>query len=330
MLTLSVGTSVAADLPGAGKTIQPARATWTNEWFGTEIYIKALQDLGYDVKRPVTLEAPTFYQAVGQGDVDFWVNGWFPLHDTYRKAFGDNAEVIGYMVKGGALQGYLIDKKTADAHHIVSLEDFKKPEIAKLFDITGDGKADMVGCPPGWGCELVIENHMDAYGLRDAINVTKASYEASMADVLGRYKTGKPVFFYAATPSWAVGVMKPGIDVVWLEVPFPSLPKGDEANLDKITVPHVEGCVADPCKMGFPPNDIRVVANKKMLNENPAIRKLFEVAAIPLEDFSAQNARMNAGEDKDSDIIRQAAEWIAAHQELYDGWLKAAKEAAAN
>lgn len=183
MLTLPVGMAVAADLPGSGKTIQPARATWTNEWFGTEIYIKALQDLGYEVKRPVTLEAPTFYQAVGQGDVDFWVNGWFPLHDTYRKAFGDNAEVIGYMVKGGALQGYLIDKKTADAYHIVSLEDFKKPEIAKLFDTTGDGKADMVACPPGWGCELVIENHLDAYGLRGAINATKASYEASMADV---------------------------------------------------------------------------------------------------------------------------------------------------
>ena len=108
-----------------------------------------------------------------------------------------------------------------------------------------------------------------------------------------------------------------------------TLPKGDEANLDKISVPHVEGCVADPCKMGFPPNDIRVVANKKMLDDNPAVRKLFEVAAIPLEDFSAQNARMNAGEDKDSDIVRQAAEWIAAHQALYDGWLKAAKAAAA-
>lgn len=320
--------AVADDLPGTGVTIQPARATWTNEWFGTEIYIKALQDLGYDVKRPVTLEAPAFYQAVGQGDVGFWVNGWFPLHDTYRTAFEGKADVVGYMVKGGALQGYMIDKKTADAHKITSLEDFKKPEIAALFATGGDGKASLVACPPGWGCELVIDNHLDTYGLRHAITPMKASYEASMADALGRYKSGTPVFFYAATPSWAVGVMKPGVDVVWLDVPFPSLPKGEEANLEKTVVADVEGCVSNPCKMGFPPNDIRAVVNNQLLNDNPAAKKLFEVVEIPLGDFSEQNARMNAGEDKDADVVRHAEEWIAAHRETYDGWLAAAKAAA--
>ena len=63
---------------------------------------------------------------MGFGDVDLWVNGWFPLHNTYRDDFEPGARVIGYVAKGGALQGYLIDKKTADEYGIKSLEDFKK------------------------------------------------------------------------------------------------------------------------------------------------------------------------------------------------------------
>jgi glycine betaine/proline transport system substrate-binding protein len=232
------------------------------------------------------------------------------------------------MVKGGALQGYLIDKKTADEHNIKSLADFKNPEIAALFSTTDDKKAALVACPPGWGCELIIDHQLDAYGLRDTVNPIKASYEASMADALGRFKAGKPVFFYAATPGWAVGVMKPGKDVVWLDVPFSSLPKGQEADESKTVVPGVQGCVTDPCNMGFPPNDIRVVANNKFLDENPAAKKLFELVKIPLDDLSAENVKMNAGENKDEDIIRHAEEWIAAHKAEYDDWIKQAKAAA--
>lgn len=50
-------------------------------------------------------------------------------------------------------QGYLIDKKTADKYHITNIEQLKDPKIAKLFDANNDGKADLTGCNPGWGCE---------------------------------------------------------------------------------------------------------------------------------------------------------------------------------
>lgn len=314
--------------PGDGITVKPARATWSTGWFQTDIYIKALKKLGYNVEKPVTLDNPPFYQAVSQGDVDFWVNGWFPLHNTYRKDFQTGAETIGYVAKGGALQGYLIDKKTADKYHITNLDDFKKPEIRKLFDADGDGKADLVACPPGWGCELVIAHQLDAYKLRDDIKPIKASYSASMADAIGRYKEGKPIFFYTWTPNWTVGVLKPGKDVVWIEVPFPSLPKDQKALEDKTTISGVKGCVADPCKMGWPANDIRPVVNKKFLEENPAAKKLFEVVRIPIQDIFAENAKMHAGEDRESDISRHADEWIAKHQATFNQWIDEAEKAA--
>lgn len=327
MLAASAGPAMAAG-PGDGVTVQPARATWDTGWFQAEIYRQALEALGYNVAKPKSLDNPVFYQAVASGDVDFWVNGWFPLHNTYKDDFSKGAETVGYVAKGGALQGYLVDKKSADKYHIKSLEDFKRPEVMKAFDSNGDGKADMVACPPGWGCELVIEHQLDAYKLRDAINPIKASYSASMADAIGRFKEGKPILFYTWTPNWTVGLLKPGKDVVWIDTPFPSLPDDQKQFEDMTTVKGVEGCVTDPCKMGWPANDIRPVVNKQFLEDNPAAATLFKVARIPLQDIFAENAKMFAGEDKPADIERHASQWIADHQKTFDSWISKATAAA--
>src|SRR5690606_24617614 len=145
-------------------------------------------------------------------------------HNTYRDTFEGKASLVGTVAEGGALQGYLVDKKSAEAYGITSIEDFKKDEVKRAFDANGDGKADLVACPPGWGCELVIEHHLDAYDLREHVNPIKAGYSASMADAMARYRDGKPIFFYTWTPNWTVGLLQPGEDVVWIEVPFPTLP----------------------------------------------------------------------------------------------------------
>ncbi|HSR72187.1 MAG TPA: glycine betaine/L-proline ABC transporter substrate-binding protein ProX [Kiloniellales bacterium] len=321
------GTAQAAG-PGDGVTVTPARATWDTGWFQTEVYVKALEALGYEVERPKSLDNPIFYQAVAQGDVDFWVNGWFPLHNSYKPDFEAGATPIGYVAQGGALQGYLIDKKTAEANGITNLEDLKKPENAALFDADDDGKADLVACPPGWGCELVIAHQLDAYKLRDTVEPIKAGYSASMADALSRYEAGEPILFYTWTPNWTVGLLEPGKDVVWIEVPFPSLPDDQKQFEEFTTVEGVTGCVDDPCEMGWPANDIRPVANNQFLEQNPAAKRLFEVVRIPLGDIFAQNAKMFEGEDSPEDIQRHADEWIAANKATFDKWIKEASDAA--
>jgi len=325
-LMLPLGAAQAAE-PGEGKTVAPAQATWDTGWFQLQIYARALEELGYTVEDPTTLDNPVFYQAVAQGDVDFWVNGWFPLHNEYEDTYAQGAELVGYVAKGGALQGYLVDRKSAEELGITSLEDFKDEEIAAAFDADGDGKADMVACPPGWGCELVIEHQMEAYELGDTVNTIKASYSASMADAMARYQQGEPILFYTWTPNWTVGMLKPGEDVVWIEVPFASLPEAQAEFEDATVVEGVTGCVADPCEMGWPANDIRPVANSAFIEDNPAARKLFEVMEIPLDDIFAQNALMFEGEDSKEDLARHAEEWIEGNREQFDQWLEEARAA---
>lgn len=314
----------AQDMPGEGTTVRMAQATWDTGWFHAAIYKQLIEELGYAVEGPTTLDNPPFYQAVAQGDIDLWVNGWFPLHNTYQPTFEGSAEIVGAVAEGGALEGYLISAAAAEEFGITSLEDFKRDEVKEAFDRDGDGKADMVACPPGWGCEIMIEHHVDAYELRDHVNTIKAGYSASMADAIAAHEAGEPILFYTWTPNWTVNELSPGEDVVWIEVPEVNLPD-DMADLaDAATREGVAGCVADPCTLGFPANDIVPVANTAFLDENPAVRALLDEASVPLDAIFAQNAAMNDGDD---DVEAQAAAWIEENRETVDGWLEAARNA---
>jgi len=313
---------LAQEQPGAGTSIIMAQPTWDTGWFHTEIYRQLLQELGYEVAPAITLDNPPFYQAVGQGDVTLWVDGWFPLHNTYRSAFEGGAEIVGAVARGGALEGYLVDKAAVEEFDIKTLEDFKRPEVKQAFDRNGDGKADLVACPPGWGCEVNIEHHMDAYELRDHVNPIKAGYAASMADAVAAYESGEHILFYTWTPNWTVNELVPGEDVMWIEVPEVDLP--DMSLADAATMAGVEGCVADPCTLGFPANDIVPVVNSEFLAANPAVGALLENVEIPLTDIFAQNAAMNDGDD---DIEAQASQWIEDNRAAVDSWLDAARAA---
>jgi len=315
---------------GQGRTIRMARATWDTGWFQAEIFKLLFQELGYTVEGPRTYDNDDFYQAVAQGNVDVWVNGWFPLHQTHLTddAIQDSIEVVGFEVQGGALQGYLVDKATADTLNITSLADFNRPEVIAAFDPDNNGQANLIGCNVGWGCEQIIEHHLDAYQLRSSVEHIQGDYGPLMLNTISRYEEGASIFFYTWTPNWTVGALIPGQDVVWIEVPHPSLPEGQKDLEANTTLEQLDGCVDMPCRLGFPPNDIRTVANKAFLEANPAVRSVLEAVTIPLSDITAQNARLLAGEDEQEDIARHAAEWIANHQSEVDQWLANAKAAA--
>ncbi|RUT32453.1 proline/glycine betaine ABC transporter substrate-binding protein ProX [Arsenicitalea aurantiaca] len=306
--------------------VTPARGTWDSGWFNTEIYIAAIEALGHTVNEPVTLDDAVRYQALSQRDADFSVMEWFPLFNERFSAF-DELEQVGYVIRGGAREGYLIDKATADAHGIDNIADLADPEISALFDRSGNGIADMVACPPGWDCGVVIDHHMSEFGLEGSIDLISAAYDAAMADVIAAKQAGESVLFYTWTPNWVLGELVPGEDVVWLEVPHSTLPEAQSALIGQTAISGVVGCASDPCELGFPANDIRPVAHSDFLDENPDIRRLFEVMELSLDPVAEQNVRMRAGEDTPADITRHAREWIEANQAQFDAWIAEARAA---
>lgn len=169
---------------------------------------------------------------------------------------------------------------------------------------------------------------MKVYGLEDDINPVKAAYEAGMASAIGNYKSGGPVFFYTWTPNWTVYKLKPGKDVMWINVPEIMPTEAQKPAVDRMTVSGVEGAVSDPIKLGFVVSDIRIVANKKFVEKNPAAKKFFEVFTLPLADINEQNTLMNEGQKSQKDIEKHVEAWIAKNKDKWNGWLAEARKAA--
>ena len=289
--------------------VRMAKANWDTGYFQAEVYKQALEKMGYKVTEPKAMKPSVFYVAAAAGDLDLWVNGWFGTHDTYIKEAKGKVKAVGNVMPKGGLQGYLIDKKSADKYGIKTVMDIKKH--AKQFDSNGDGKADMVACPPGWGCEKQITKHFAELGLGDFINPVQADYSASMADAIAKFKNGKSVLFYTWTPNWTVGALELGKDIVWIEVPY--------SETKAVKVPNA---TKSKINMGFGADDIRPAANVDFLKANPKIEKMLKKASIPLADVAAQNMKMNAGEKSERAIKKHANAWIKANQSTFDSWVK--------
>ncbi len=254
--TLISTQTFAADLPGKGITVNPVQSTITEETFQTLLVSRALEKLGYTVNKPSEVDYNVGYTSLASGDATFTAVNWTPLHDNmYEAAGGDKKFYREGVFVNGAAQGYLIDKKTADQYKITNIAQLKDPKIAKLFDTNGDGKADLTGCNPGWGCEGAINHQLAAYELTNTVTHNQGNYAAMMADTISRYKEGKPVFYYTWTPYWVSNELKPGKDVVWLQVPFSALPVIKTPTLNcrmvRIMASRSAPCISLPTKPGL-------------------------------------------------------------------------------
>lgn len=319
------GGETASDTP-----IRMARADWDTGFFQAAVYRQLLEDLDYDVTDPAdeTVTPETFYPLLARGELDLWANGWFPLHEPFLdrelvtgQRVSQPIEAVGTQVPQGAVQGYLVDKATAEDLNLTSMSDFTDPEVAETFDHDGDGRADLYGCNRGWGCNLAIEDHLAEHEWGDSVEQVVGDYQDLMDQARERIEDGKPTLFYTWTPNWTVEVLEPGEDVVWLE--SPPLPDEDRST----SVEGLEGCAGqNPCQLGWVVNDIRAVANADFLDANPPVRRLLEVVKIPADDIAAQNAKMAAAESyTDEQIADDASDWIADNQDLVDEWLEEAR-----
>lgn len=315
------GAQTTADQPGAGVEVTPGYSV-LEELFQTEIVNIGLEQLGHEVESGKELEYATLHTDLANGGIDYTAVHWEKLHSEFYENSGGDAQLVRLgVVVDNALQGYAIDKATAEQYGITSLADLQDPEIAQLFDTDGNGKANLTGCNPGWGCELVIEHHLDEYGLRETVEHDQGQYFALMADTMTRFEQDEPIFYYTWTPLWVSGVLTPGEEVEWIEVPYTSLPAGQGKVAEADTT-------AEGKNLGFAVDQLRILANREFVEQNPAAQRFFELVTIPIDDISAQNQLMQAGEDTPEDIRRHAEEWVAENQEQFNQWLDEARQAA--
>ncbi len=321
MTALLIGVIACQSTSPVKKTrVSSAHSNWIEEHFQTEIVNIGLEKLGYEIEKPKEIDYPAIYISIANGDLDYSVVNY----ERGQKEFFDNAGGETNLARVGILtdnvvQGYQIDKKTADEYNITNLGQLKDPKIAKLFDSDGNGKANLIGCNAGWFCEVIIDHHLKAYGLQDTVEHDSGQYILLLADAISRYQQGQSVLYYAFNPHWVSTVLEPDKDVIWLEVPFTSLPESQKNITEQDT--SVGGK-----NLGFAVDRQRIFANKKFLAVNPVAKRWFELVEIPAEDINVESLYIKQGEDSPEDIRRHAKEWVENNQELFDSWLEKAKK----
>src|SRR5262245_50058442 len=119
--------AVADDLPGKGVTVKPiVQQGITEELFQTYLVGMGLEELGYKVEAPAVAAMQAAFVAVAGGDATYYAAFWNPLHLSFQEKLGgeEKLPMLGTLVTN-SIQGYLIDKKTADAYHIKTIDQLK-------------------------------------------------------------------------------------------------------------------------------------------------------------------------------------------------------------
>lgn len=314
--------ATAQDQPGEGVTVQPAVATWTSAIPVSWVYVELLEELGYDVQSPTSLSNPVAYLAISEGDVHYFPNGWFPLHDPQLPDnFADTGTIFDPLCEACGIQGYLVDTASVEEYDITGIEDFvEREEVRNAFDHTGDGRAELYGCPPGWGCHEGINAMMEKFDLEDYINHVDAGYSANFSEVLSRIDAGEPALYYTWGPSAWLLELTPGEDVMWVNAPGIVEDEAERAS-------GVTGAVSDPINMGYVAADIQVAANNAFLDDNPAAAELFRHVRLPLDWISEIDAKIGEEDLTDREVRPHAREWIDANRDTVDEWLEAARDA---
>ena len=335
--------------PGAGVSVTMARADWSTGYMQAAIYKALLEELGYTVNEPAEMEMSpaAFFTALGEGQVDFWANSWYPGHAAWwnneltdGQTVGDKISVVGEEMMTGGLQGYLTNPSIVADYPGLTMDQINNdPELVALYDqgdsTPGDGIIQILGCPESWTCDDIISENIEFAGWSN-IEQTKAGYDAMIAEAVGRAADGIPFIIYTWTPSAYVTQLIPGDNAMWLAIETDSVLDGSitpefDQRVDGVAVPAalgLEQCSADPCHLGWVAADIQVSANNEFLAANPAAHKLFELVQISVVDVALQNVLYTEGQDTTEDVNGHAADWIASHRDTVDEWLAAARAAA--
>ena len=337
-------------LPGEGVSLTMARANWSTGYFQAELVRQMMQMLGYEVSDPADLElGPNLaYLAMAQGEADFWVNSWYPGHNSWLAAempdgslVGEHVRRVGEMMLAGGLQGYLVTKSFAEEYGLNTLDDLNNnPDAIAAYDAQdpnpGNGIADIYGCPESWTCDDIIQSQIAHSGWEN-IDQVLAGYDAMFAEATAKADAGEPMVAYTWTPSSYITALRPGDNVVWIGVESPvddSNPLGREGGEEWDQRPGTtsaigaESCpsAADDgvCNIGWVAADVIASARHDLLANHPAAAKLLEIVKLNVVDVSLQIVRQDAGED----VATLVAEWIATNQDQVDAWIAEAKAAA--
>ena len=263
---------------------------------------------GYPTSQIEGQTVPLF-QGLRKGDIDITMEIWLPNQNAVWNEAVTAGEVIpvGRSLEDNWQSTFVIPGYVQDANPgLVNVQDLKKDEYKALFaQADSGGKAVLIGCIAAWSCRGVNEGQLDAYELRDYVELRDPGTSGALAAAIeGAYLKEDPILFYY----WGPTKLASELDMRLLEQPDPATcPDNDP----------VHGCE-------FPAAQIMIAMNTALVDEAPEL-----IAFFRNWDWSAVNQLAADGwyaENKDSyDTSEEAYSatgvWYLKNNDGWKSWV---------
>jgi len=278
---------------------------------------------GYGCDVEVTKGSTTpIMAAFFDGQIDVITELWEDnLVELLKPHFADGSIIHMGTNTPASEQAFWVDRATAEANGLKSVEDMKKPGVWELFkDPENPSKGRMTSCISGWTCYTINLVKHKVYGLDEFYTYfDPGSGGALDAAIAGAFKKGKPVFSYYWTPTGLMGK----VDLVKLEEP-----KYDQACWDKMTKV-VEDIKADgpdvykdTCACEYVNMSLTKAASTKFASnkKNKPILDFIRAYSIPTPDV---NRSLAFYMDESGGDMEETAKHFLANTGMWKKWVPA-------
>ena len=276
-------------------------------------------------------DVPVLFSAAAKGDgsVDVLTDIWLPNQSAaWTKYVTDGTRSLVPNLKPYAgEQGFYIPGYLQDKYGVKSVYDLKKPEIAKLFEPLGGGKAQLLVGPAGWESTYIGEIKAKDYGFADKFESVSTEASVTYAKLAAAYKAGRGVVFYAYTPDWIFSAF----DLRRLQEPAFDGYAQDNKKGDPLY--KADGCwkfispTVDPdwlnksqITCAYPDAKVHILASTALQKRAPKIAEFLRNVAI---DPAQLNDLILKIEKQKVPADIAAKEWIKANPATVDQWLAA-------
>lgn len=251
------------------------------------------------------------FQGLRKGEIDITMEIWLPNQNAVWEEAVKAGEVIpvGRSLEDNWQSTFIVPGYLQDSNPgLMSVEDLKNDDIKALFEEPDSGgKAVLYGCISTWSCRAVNEGQLDAYGLRDHVELRDPGTSGALAAAIeGAYLKEEPILFYY----WGPTKLASELDMRPLNQPDPSeCPDNDP----------VHGCE-------FPAAQIMIAMNTSLVDEAPELIGFFRKW-----DWSAVNQLAADGwyaENKDNYATSEEAYsatgvWYLQNNDGWKDWVPA-------
>jgi glycine betaine/proline transport system substrate-binding protein len=268
----------------------------------------------------------------GDGSVDVYTDAWLPNQAPAWSKFvapGGRESVIANKHPYTGIQGLFIPGYIQDQYGVRSVEDLKRPEIAKLFAPPGGGKPELLVGPPGWASTNIGLVKAKSYGYDSLFEPVLAEAAVTYAKLDAAYKEKRGVVFYAYTPDWIFSAY----DLRELkEPPFDGYAQDSKKDNPQYKA---DGCwkfispTEDPdwlskshITCAYPDAKVYVTYAKTLRERAPKSAKFLENVAI--DPTVINNLLLEIERDKLTPE-QVATKWVAANQSIVDQWIDESK-----